>query len=272
MNISQTTLILGGNGKTGRRVAQRLVGRGVPVRIGSRSGMPPFDWNDQQTWAASLRGVGSAYITYYPDLAVPGAAEHVRQFVQQAVASGVRRLVLLAGRGEPQVLPSEQTVRDSGAEFTIIRAAFFCQNFSEAVFEPPPSGDIAFPGGDVAEPFVDADDIADVAVAALTEDVHVGKTYELTGPRLLTFAEAAAEIARASGRDVRYVPVTSEEYAAALAPHLPADQVAFFIDLFRYLLDGHNAHIADGVERALGRKARDFRDYARDAAAAGAWK
>jgi len=271
MSVSQTTLILGGKGKTGSRVAQRLSARGVPVRNGSRSSTPPFDWNDQKTWAPVLRDVGSVYITYYPDLAVPGAAAHVGQLARQAVASGVRRLVLLGGRGEPQVLPSEQAVRDSGAEFTIIRAAFFCQNFSEGAMAPPPGEGIVFPGGNVAEPFIDADDIADVAAAALTDDAHVGNTYELTGPRLLTFADAAAEISRASGREVRYVPVTFEEYAKVLAPHMPADHVAFFIDLFRYLLDGHNAHVADGVERALGRKPRDFRDFARDAAAAGAW-
>jgi len=268
---NQTTLILGGSGKTGRRVAERLAARGLPVRIGSRSGQPPFDWDDERTWAPALAGIGSIYITYYPDLALPGAADHVGRLARRAVESGVRKLVLLSGRGEPQVHPAEQAVRESGALYTILECAFFCQNFSEGAMAPD-GDEIVFPGGDVAEPFLDVDDIADAAVAALTDDAHAGVTYELTGPRLLTFAQAAAEIAAASGRPMRYVPVTFEQYAEALAPHMPADHVSFLIDLFRWLTDGHNASVTDGVERVLGRKPRDFHDYAREAAAAGAWK
>jgi uncharacterized protein YbjT (DUF2867 family) len=241
------------------------------VRIASRSGTPPFEWGDPNTWAAALRDIGAVYLAYYPDLAAPGAADQIRPFAKLAADSGARRLVLLSGRGEPQVLPSEQAVRDSGAATTILRAAWFCQNFSEgSLLDPVLGGEIAFPAGDVAEPFVDADDIADVAVAALTEEGHAGEIYELSGPRLLTFAEAAAEISRASGQPVRYVPISSEEYATALAEQVPAEYVTFVTELFRHLLDGHNAHLSDGVERALGRKARDFTDYAR--AAAGAWK
>jgi uncharacterized protein YbjT (DUF2867 family) len=266
----QTTLILNGSGKVGRRVAQRLTARGLPVRIGSRSGQPAFDWSDERTWGPALAGVGAVYISYYPDLAVPEAADHVRRLAAAAVSSGVDRLVLLSGRGEPQVHPAERAVRESGASYTILECAFFAQNFSEGALAPV-GGEIAFPGGDVAEPFLDADDIADVAVAALTDDSHAGVTYELTGPRLLTYAEAAAEIAAASGRPMRYSPVTFEQYAEVLEQHMGRDHAAFFIDLFRWLTDGHNAHLTDGVERALGRKPRDFRDYARDAAAAGAW-
>jgi uncharacterized protein YbjT (DUF2867 family) len=267
----QTTLILGGSGKTGRRVAERLSARGLPVRIASRSGQQPFDWDDERTWAPLLEDVGAVYITYYPDLAVPGAADHVGRFARQAAASGVGKLVLLSGRGEPQVHPAERAVRESGAAWTILRCAFFCQNFSEGAMVP--GGDeIVFPGGDVAEPFLDAEDIADAAVAALTDDRHAGKTYELTGPRLMTFAEVAAEIAAASGQPMRYVPVSFEQYAEVLSPHMPPEHVEFFIELFRWLTDGHNAFLTDGVEQVLGRKPRDFRDYAREAAAAGAWK
>jgi uncharacterized protein YbjT (DUF2867 family) len=261
-------LILGGTGKTGRRVAERLSARGLPVRVASRSAEGRFDWNDESTWEPVLEGVSAVYVTYYPDLAIAGAAEHVRRFSGRAVDGGVRKIVLLAGRGEPQVLPAEQAVRDSGAAYTILECAFFDQNFSEGVMAPQ-AGELLFPGGDVAEPFVDADDIADVAVAALTDDAHAGKTYDLTGPRLLTFADVAREISAASGQAMRYVPVSFEQYAELMAPHLPPEQVEFFIELFRELLDGHNAQLADGVERALGRKPRDFRDDA--LAAAEAW-
>lgn len=270
--MTDTTLIIGGTGKTGRRIAQRLTGLGMPVRIASRTGAPPFEWTDRRTWPAVVTGASAMYLAYHPDLAVPGAAEDIAALTKLAVASGVRRIVLLSGRGEEQVLPSERAVRESGAAFTILRAAWFAQNFSEgALHEPVLSGEVAFPAGSVAEPFVDADDIADVAVAALTDPVHTGATYELTGPRLVTFAEAAAEISRATEREVRYVPVSSADYAKVLATVMPAEQAAFVTELFAGLLDGHNAHLADGVKRVLGREPRDFRDFARAAARAGAW-
>jgi uncharacterized protein YbjT (DUF2867 family) len=268
-NMHEMTLILGGTGKTGRRVAERLTARGLPVRVGSRSGEPPFDWDDQATWMPVLQGVGSVYITYYPDLAFPGAAETVGAFAKLAVSNGIRRLVLLSGQGEEGARLAERAVQDTGADWTIVRCNWFSQNFSENfLHDAVLAGEIALPAGDVREPFVDADDIADVVVAALTDDRHVGQLYELTGPRLLSFAEAAAEISQACGRDVRYVPVTIEQYRAGLVEHgMPAD----FADLMAEILDGHNAHLRDGVQRALGREPRDFRDYAHAAAATGVW-
>ncbi|MGX7672266.1 NmrA family transcriptional regulator [Plantactinospora sp. DSM 117369] len=267
------TLVLGGTGKTGRRVAERLTARGVPVRLGSRSGRPPFDWWDRATWAGAIRGVSAAYLSFYPDLAVPGAAETVRSFTELAVRGGVRRLVLLSGRGEEEAQLAEQAVQDSAAEWTILRASWFNQNFSEGqLLAPLRDGELVLPVGDVGEPFVDADDIAEVAEAALTGDGHVGQLYELTGPRLLTFAEAVGEIAEAAGRDIRFRTIPVEEYAAVLAEQkLPADVSALLTYLFVEVLDGRNAHLADGVRRALGRQPRDFRDFARDAAATGVW-
>lgn len=266
-NERETTVILGGNGKTGRRVAQRLAARGRPVRMASRSSEIPFDWSDEATWAPALAGAGALYVTYYPDLAVPGAADHVRAVSRLAVEAGVRRIVLLAGRGEPQVHPAERAVRDCGVDYTILECAFFAQNFDEGLLRPV-DGVVVFPARDVREPFIDCDDIADVAVAALTERGHDGKTYELTGPRALTFGEATAMMAAASGRPLRYESVSFEAYGELLAPHMAAPEIAFFLDLFRALLDGHNASPTDDVARVLGRPARDFGDYARDAAAA----
>ena len=268
-----TTLVLGGNGKTGSRVAARLRELGRPVRIGSRTGDPRFDWADDKTWPPALRGVESAYISYYPDVSFPGAAERVGAFAKTAVTSGARRLVLLSGRGEPDAEPSEQAVRDSGAEWTILRSSWFAQNFSEHfLLEPVLDGVIALPAADIAEPFIDVIDVADVAVAALTRDGHVGKVYELTGPRLLTFAAVAAELARATGRDVRYMPITSAEYAEAAArAGVPPEEIEPLTDLFIRVLDGHNAYLSDDVERVLGRRPRDFADYAHDTAATGIW-
>jgi uncharacterized protein YbjT (DUF2867 family) len=271
----KTTLVLGGTGKTGRRVAQRLQARGIPVRIGTPSATPPFDWTDEATWPAALDGVGAVYVTYYPDLSVAGAAAAVGSFADLAVASGVRRLVLLSGRGEQGALRGEQALRRSGADWTIVRSAFLAQNFDESFFlEPIRAGEVAFPAAeDLAEPFVDADDVADVAVAALTDERHVGQLYEVTGPRLVTWADAVAEIARAAGRPVRYLPVSLEEYATLLNDNqVPAELVKMLTGVFTEVLDGHNAYLTDGVQRALGRRPRDFSDYVRDAAASGVWK
>lgn len=268
-----TTLVLGGTGKTGHRVAARLRDLGTDVRIGSRTSTVPFDWDDDTTWAAALDGVDSAYISYYPDVSFPGAASRVGAFARTAVAGGARRLVLLSGRGEPDAVPAEDGVRDSGAEWTVLRCAWFAQNCSEHfLLQPVLDGVIALPAGGIAEPFLDVDDLADVAVAALTQDGHAGKTYELTGPRLLTFADVADELSRATGREIRYRPISAEQYAdAAVRAGVPVEEVEPLSELFARVLDGHNAHLTDGVELVLGRRPRDFADYAHDTAATGVW-
>lgn len=274
-NVAQQKpiLVLGGTGKTGRRVAERLKIRGLPVRIGSRSGQPPFDWSNPATWTPALDGVGAVYISYYPDVAAPGGVEAVSSFARVAMANGVRRLVLLSGRGEPEAEEAEMAVCASGADLTILRATWFAQNFSEGfMLEPVQQGVIALPAGNTPEPFVDLDDIADVAVAALTEDGHVGQLYELTGPRLLTFDEVTEEIAQVTGREIRYVPISIEAYAtAAREQGLPGEVVDLLRYLFGVVLDGRNARLEDGVQRALGRPPRDFREYARATAATGIW-
>jgi uncharacterized protein YbjT (DUF2867 family) len=268
------TLVLGGTGKTGRRVAARLWDLGVPVRIGSRSGEPPFDWEDRDTWEPALRGARSVYVSYYPDLAVPGAPAAVGALAEQAVASGARRLVLLSGRGEEEAQRAERALARAGAEWTVVRASWFAQNFSEGhLLEPLIDGGVALPAGDVPEPFVDAEDVADVAVAALTRAGHEGRVYEVTGPRALTFAEAVAEIGRAAGRPLGYEVVPMDVYAAAMAEEgVPDGLIGLMRYLFTEVLDGRNAEPADGVERALGRSPRDFADFARTAAAGGVWR
>jgi uncharacterized protein YbjT (DUF2867 family) len=272
-DTQNTTLVIGGTGKTGRRVAERLQARGMPVRIGSRSSAPPFDWEDRSTWAPALEGATSAYVSYFPDLAVPGAPEAIAALSELAVETGTRRLVLLSGRGEPEAQRAEQVLQDSGADWTIVRCSWFSQNFSEGAFvEQVLAGEVALPAGPVPEPFVDVEDIADVAVAALTEDGHAGQLYELTGPRLLRFDEAVAEIAEATGRPVRYVGISNEEFMGGLAQvGVPDDVRSLLAFLFTEVLDGRNAYLTDGVQRALGREPRDFADYARRTAAAGVW-
>ncbi|WP_405697779.1 NAD(P)H-binding protein [Streptomyces sp. NBC_01185] len=267
------TLVLGGTGKTGRRVVRQLTGRGHVVRIGSRSGGVPFDWNDSTTWQPALAGVDAVYISYQPDLAVPGAPEAIGAFAELAVRTGARRLVLLSGRGEPEAEACEKALAASGAEWTVLRASFFAQNFSEGDFLGPIlDGELALPVGDVEEPFIDADDIGEVAATVLAEGGHEGRTYDLTGPRLLTFAQATAAIGAATGREIGYATVPADAYAAELAAHgVPADVTDLLTYLFTSVLDGRNAYLGDGVRQVLGRPARDFTDHVAEAAATGIW-
>lgn len=266
-------LILGGTGKTGKRVAQLLAEKKWPFRIGSRSGSPAFDWENPATWRAALEGVAAVYISYYPDLAVPGATDAIRALTQLAAESGVKKVVLLSGRGEKEAEACEEIVINAGMEWTILRCAWFSQNFSEGyLLEPLQAGFVALPAGSVREPFIDADDIAAVAVAALTEEGHAGELYELTGPRLMTFAEAVEEVALATGQQIQYQQVSAGEYAGMLkAFGLPDDHVWLVNYLFSEVLDGRNESLTDGVQRALKRAPRDFKDYAKATAASGIW-
>ncbi|GHH20178.1 NmrA family transcriptional regulator [Streptomyces rubradiris] len=262
-------LVIGGTGKTGRRVVERLQGLGRPARSGSRSSETPFVWEDESTWEAALDGVSAAYVTYYPDLAFPGAKEAVERFAAFAVERGVRRLVLLSGRGEEGAVAGEDGLKASGCDWTVVRANWFHQNFSESFFlDPVRSGELALPTGDAVEPFVDTDDIADVVVAALTDDRHIGKTYELSGPRLLSFHDVARELSAATGRTITYTPVSADDYRAALRELGEPEE---FADLFTLIVDGRNANLVHGVREALGREPKDFADYAKEAAATGVW-
>ncbi|WP_426232662.1 NAD(P)H-binding protein [Pararhizobium sp. DWP3-4] len=271
---NETILILGGSGKTGRRVAERLTAAGKDVRLASRSTVPAFDWTDPSGWAPAFEGVDAAYVSYQPDLAVPGAVEAIGALSRLALKKGVRHLVLLSGRGEDEALAAEEALKQSGIGYTIIRASWFFQNFSEAfLLEGIQAGELVLPVGNVREPFIDADDIADVAVAALTGPGHAGKTYEVTGSQLMTFGEAVAEIARQTGRDIHFTTVDIGDYVAMLEEaQIPADYIWLVRYLFTTVLDGRNESVTDDVLQVLGRPPRGFADFAREAAATGVWE
>lgn len=280
----EPTLVIGGTGKTGRRVVNLLRERGVPTRVASRSADPRFDWDEPDTWDAVLDGMRAVYIV--PLDATPSRTPAL---VERAVASGARRLVLLSARGTD--VPGyfgetflgaeikeihgqgENAVRASGAAWTILRPGWFAQNFSEGVFRDGVlAGELALPTGDGAGAFVDAEDIAAVAVAALTEPGHGGRVYELSGPRALTIDEALAEIAAATGHRARYVPVEEAEFRAQLvAQGLAEAEAALWTDALTPIRTSREAPVLDGVRRALGRAPRDFTEFARTEAAAGAW-
>ena len=224
-------LVTGGNGKTGRKVAVGLVRNGKSIRIGSRNENPSFDWEKPETWENALDGIDSVYITYQPDLAVPGARKSIEEFTSLAVKSGVKKMVLLSGKGEKEAELCEQVVMNSGVDWTIVRASWFNQNFSESFFlDPIKAGQVALPKAETLIPFVDTDDIADVVVEALLNEKHSGKTYELTGPRQLTFKKVVEEISETTGRNINFDSITMEDYKRLLSENNVPDDYILLID------------------------------------------
>ncbi|GGM47192.1 NmrA family protein [Micromonospora sonchi] len=276
LNETKEILVIGASGKTGRRLVRRLRGAGERVRAASRSGEVRFDWTQPTTWLRAVAGASAVYLIAPAD---PAAAN---DFVSQAVQSGVGRFVALSGRGidkidqdfSPSMVGAEQAVRDSGVEWTIIRANNFNQNFDEDLWHQPLiDGRLALPMGATPEPFVDAQDIADVAAALLTENGHHGQVYDLSGPHALTFAEAVTTIAKAAGRSVQYVELTPEQYRTELlAEGYSADDATALNAMFAGMRAGYLAQPTDAVRRILGRDPIDFDTYVARAATAGAWQ
>lgn len=272
-----TVLVLGATGKSGRRVAARLRLRGVTVRAASRSSATPFDWSDPAGWDAALKGVDAVYVV------PPNVPGPVHEFVERAQAAGVERLVLLSGQGADtwgdstfgrDMRSAEDAVRGSALEWTVVRASNFDQNFDEELWHAPlVAGELALPAGDVPEPFVDLEDVADVAAAVLTEPGrHAGRIHELTGPRALTFAEAVEVISRASGLPMTYRQISPAEYAADLVGQgLDTDVARDLAEMYVIMERGVIAETTDGVADVLGRPPRAFEDYALRTAASGAW-
>lgn len=270
----KTIVVLGATGKTGRRVVSRLRRTSHPVRAVSRSSEVRFEWADRSTWEVVLAGASAVY------LVPPRDHGQVAAFVDRATAAGVTRLVLVSDRavyklGAQDLLFGEREVRESGVEWTILRPGWFAQNFDEGVFrDVVMAGALALPVGDGLEPFVDVDDIADVAVAALTGDGHAGQTYELTGPSALSFGDAVGLIAGATGRTITFTDVPVDTFVErAVARGMSSEAAAHAAALFtvvRHDTD-QSSRPADGVRRALGRDAGDFGSYVRKAVAAGAW-
>jgi uncharacterized protein YbjT (DUF2867 family) len=272
--IASPVAITVGTGKIGSRVARRLSDLEVPTRIGSRTSTARFDWTDPSTWEPFVAGCSSGFVVFVPDLGFPGADHAVAEFGRRCRAAGVEHLVLLSGRGEAAAHAAEHRLAEVAGQVTVVRCSWFQQNFSESfLFEPVLDGVIALPSGDVTEPFVDADDIAEVVVACITDPMrHGGQTYELTGPQLLTFHDVARILTDSIGREISYLPVTVDDYvAAACQAGVPVDQARSFAHLFHDITDGRNAHLTCDIDRVLGRPPRSFADYVRATAATGVW-
>lgn len=267
-------LVIGGTGKTGRRVVEQLRNKGIEPRIGSRKASPGFDWDNKDTWVAALDGIEKMYVTFYPDLAVPGAKEAIQSLTYLAKEQGVKKMVLLSGKGEIEAEACEKIVMNSGMDYTIVRASWFNQNWSESFFlEPILSGEVALPLSDVLIPFVDANDIAEVAATVLLDDSYDGEVIEVTGPELITFKQIVDIISKASNRSLNFYDISLEQYIEGMKQlHIPSDVVWLMEYLFSHVLTNpKNQLVVNDIERVLGRKAKTFLEYAQETAEAGVW-
>ncbi|SHM55672.1 Uncharacterized conserved protein YbjT, contains NAD(P)-binding and DUF2867 domains [Cyclobacterium lianum] len=267
-------LVIGGTGKTGRRVADRLVQMGENVKIGSRSGNPVFNWEDPSSYAPALRGMDRAYIVYYPDLAVPGAKDAISKLLEAALSEGLDKVVLLSGKGEKEAEACEEIVANSGLNYSLVRASWFNQNFSEGAFlDFVLAGHVALPLADAQIPFVDADDIADVVTKVLLDDSFNGQTLTVTGPRKMTWTEVADALAEGIGKSIQYQPISIEEFKSGMKQAgLPDSYVWLFGYLFDEVLGNpENQDISHDIEKVLGRKAIEFKDFVSKTKETGVW-
>ena len=272
--MKHNILVIGGTGKTGHRVVERLTKSGHHVTVGSRNGTPSFDWEDYSTFAPALKGMDRAYIVYYPDLAVSGAKEAITALTEAALKAGLEKVVLLSGKGETEAEACEQIVANSGLNYSLVRASWFNQNFSEGAFlDFVLAGQVALPMPNAEIPFVDADDIAEVVTKVLVDDSYNGKTITVTGPKKLTFKQVVSVMEHAIGRDVKYIPISIEEFKTGMkAAGLPDSYVWLFGYLFKEVLGNpDNQEVSHDVEKVLGRKATSFEEYAQKTLATGVW-
>jgi len=270
----ENILVIGGTGKTGSRVVEQLKNKGIEPRIGSRNASPSFDWDNKDTWVNALNGVERMYVTYYPDLAVPGAKESIQSLTYLAKELGVKKIVLLSGKGETEAEACEKIVMDSGMDYNIVRASWFNQNWSESFFlDPIKSGEVALPMSDVLIPFVDANDIAEVAAKVLLDDTYNGEIIEVTGPELITFKDVVHFISKTSTRDLNFHDITLEQYIDGMKKMETPNDVVWLIEyLFSHVLTNpKNQLVVNDVERVLGRKAKSFLEYAQETAKTGVW-
>jgi uncharacterized protein YbjT (DUF2867 family) len=274
-------LILSGKGKTGRRVVEQLETRGVPYRLASRSSAQRFDWYDESTWSPTVTGAETAYLA--PPVGPTGLAQACR-FIKQAASEGLRRVVLLSGRGVGSPgrdfavydgqLAVEDAVKASGADWTIVQPAWFAQGFNEDFLRYHVlDGEIRVSAGDGGEAWIDTNDVGDMMTAVLLDEAHTGATYAISGPRYLTMTEVAAELSAATGRPINYVDLEPQEHVTELVDQgLDQEDAEAVRDLFAVIRNHRSEYVSDGVQQVLGRPPRDFTDWARETATTGIWK
>ena len=273
--MKQNILIIGGTGKTGRRVAENLKQSEHNLRVVGRKTNPVFDWENPETYDAALKDMDRAYIVYYPDLAVPGARDAIRKLTEKALKAGLDKVVLLSGKGETEAEACEEIVANSGLNYTLVRASWFNQNFSEGAFlEFVQNGTVALPMAEAEIPFVDVDDIADVVSKVILDDMYNGQTITVTGPQKRTFKEVVGIMAEALDKPIQFIPISIDAFKEGMRQAgLPDSYIWLFGYLFKEVLGNpDNQDVSDDVPKILGRPAKDFETFAKETAATGIWK
>ncbi|WP_299212571.1 NmrA family NAD(P)-binding protein [uncultured Aquimarina sp.] len=272
--MKNNILVIGGTGKTGRRVTENLTQSGHNVRVVGRKTNPVFDWKNPDTYDNALKNMDRAYIVYYPDLAVPGSRDAIKLLTEKALKAGLEKVVLLSGKGETEAEACEEIVANSGLNYTLVRASWFNQNFSEGAFlEFILNGTVALPMPEAEIPFVDVNDIADVVSKVIIDDMYNGQTITVTGPQKRTFKEVVEIMAEASNKQIQFVPISIDEFKDGMRKAgLPDSYVWLFGYLFKEVLGNpDNQEVSDDVAKVLGRPAKDFETFAKQTAATGIW-
>jgi uncharacterized protein YbjT (DUF2867 family) len=274
-NTPSNTLVLAGTGKTGSRVVAQLTKLGLSVRTAARNGADVrFDWDDPSTHRAALADVDRVYLV--APVMRTDFADQVSSFLDLAEAVGVRHVTYLSAFGIDQAAPQvahravELDLMGRGAiTHSILRPAWFMQNFSET-FLKPVDGVITVPTGDGAEAFVDAEDIAAVAAATLASpDAHAGAEYAPTGPAALTVSDAANVIADVTGQPARHNDVDRNAWIdGSVAAGVPAAYSEVLRMLTETVASGHGSRPNDDVQNVTGVPPISFADFARRTAQA----
>lgn len=261
-----TFLILGGTGKVGRRVSRVLERDGHTARAVGRSTPLRFDWTAPETWKSAVQGTDGVFVVG------PGSATDwsplLTALLETASAAGTRHAVLLSARAveflpDGNVARAEAALRAGPLPWTILRPAHFTQNFTEAMFTPV-DGRITAPVGDGAEPFIDAEDIAEAAAHVLATGTAAGETLALSGPAALTFGQATRTLSGITGQSIEFHDQAASDHAAALREAgTPEEYIRWRLAMLGAIRRGDDAYLSDGIQRLLGRPATDFTTWAR---------
>ncbi|MEV6951074.1 NmrA family NAD(P)-binding protein [Streptomyces sp. NPDC051183] len=273
MNTHHATLVIGATGTTGRRVTAGLIAEGHPVKAASRSATPVegaqavrFDWNEPATWPDALDDVGRLYLV--PPVGSPDPAAVMLPFLRRARAAGVHRAVLLSSSAIPEGGPAVGQVHEALPglfdQWAVLRPSWFMQNFTD----PAPharsirdQGAIMSAAGDGRVGFIDAADIAAVAVRALTDAEAPNTDLILTGPQTLSYDDVAAIIAEATGRPVVHRQLTFEQLRDRWAAEIPLEFATMLADMDRAIAGGAEDRTSDAVQRLTGRTPGTFRAF-----------
>ncbi|HVE84256.1 MAG TPA: SDR family oxidoreductase [Myxococcales bacterium] len=265
------------NGKVGQEVVKLLLEARAPVRVAAHTlerGQEAFpgaevavlDYEDPATFAPALEGVAALY------LASPATsqADPELALIDAAQAGGVQRVVKLSAMGvesAPDEVPLravEKRLQGSGLQWTLLRPTWFMQNFVTLHAPSIQGGTLLEPAGESRLAFIDARDIAAVAVQALTSDGHHGQAYALTGPELLGRQDVAERIGRVLGKDIRYRSCSDQEFHQLMRPYLPESYIQLLLALYADLRSGGDGPVTQDVRKVLGRPPIPFDQFARD--------